>query len=349
MVRIGDANANTWLANYASNGFTVRDTTFRVGAETLPARIYTPIGVSRPPAIVIIPGVHHLGIEEPRLKNFAITMARHGVTVFTPSVPDIADYRVTQRSIDVVGSAMHALRAESGAPRVGVLGLSFAGGLALLAAADPKYANDAAFVAVIGAHDDLPRVLRFFATNKVELPDHSFQSMQAHEYGPLVAVYGHPEVFFSPNDREQARAAIRFLLWEEIDRSRAEAAKLSPAGQQLMNLLYGHHTESLAPTILASIDRYSPEMAPLSPHGKLSGIRVPVFLLHGAADNVIPPSETLWLKADLPDESVRDCLISPVISHVEIGGKPKLRDNLLLVHWMEEVLSEASSSARPAQ
>lgn len=347
MIAVADPQAQGWLANYASNQIAVRDTTFRAGVETLPARIYTPVGVSRPPAMVIVPGVHHLGIEEPRLKRFASALARHGILVYTPAVPDIFDYRVTPRSVEQVGAAIHALRTETGAQRVGVLGLSFAGGLALLAAADPGHADETAFVAAIGAHDDLPRVLRFFATNQIELPDHTLQPMQAHEYGPLIAVYSHPEAFFSPADSEQARATIRYLLWEEIERSHTEAAKLSSEGQQRMKLLYEHHTETLAPVILANIERYSAEMAPVSPHGRLAGVKAPVFLLHGAADNVIPPSETLWLQADLPASSVHDCLISPVISHVEIGGKPKLRDNMLLVHWMAEVLAEARSSARP--
>ena len=347
MLRSSDSKANNWLARYGTRGFSVRDTSFRVGADTLPARIYVPTGVSRPPAIVIVPGVHHLGIDEPRLTSFAAAMADHGITVFTPAVPDIADYRITPRSVEVVGEAIRSLRAEAGAPKVGVLGLSFAGGLALLAAADPHYSDSTAFVAVIGAHDDLPRVLRFFATNQIELPDHTMKPMQAHEYGPLVAVYAHPEAFFPANDAENAHIAIRYLLWEQLDRSHAEAAKLSPEGQRLMKLLYEHHTEALAPVILANIDHYSAEMAPVSPHGHLAQMEVPVFLLHGAADNVIPPSETLWLRSDLPPAMVRQCLISPVISHVEMGNKPKLKDELLLVHWMAAVLSEAGGSARP--
>jgi pimeloyl-ACP methyl ester carboxylesterase len=347
MLRVAKPKADDWLARYAANPVTIRDTTFRRGDSTLPARIYAPVGVSRPPAMVVIPGMHRLGIDEPRLMNFALAFAGHGVTVLTPSVPDIADYRLTPGSVDVVGESIKALRAETGAARVGVLGLSFAGGLALLAAADPRYADDTAFVAAIGAYDDLPRVLRFFATNQIEFPDHSLRSMQAHEYGPLVAVYAHPEAFFSAADAAHARIAIRYQLWEQLDRSHAEAGKLSPEGQRLMKLLYEHHTETLAPTILANIDRYAAEMAPLSPHGRLAGMKVPVFLLHGAADQVIPPSETLWLRGSLPARCVRQCLISPVISHVEMGDKPKLKDELLLVHWMAAVLDEAHSSARP--
>ena len=43
--------------------------------------------------------------------------------------------------------------------------MSFAGGLSLLAAADPRFAEDVGFVVAVGAHHDLARVSRFFATD----------------------------------------------------------------------------------------------------------------------------------------------------------------------------------------
>ncbi len=52
----------------------------------------------------------------------------------------------------------------------------------------------------------------------------------------------------------------------------------------------------------------------------LAKVHVPVMLLHGSADNVVPPTETLWLEHDLPPGVLRAALISPAIGHVEVGG-----------------------------
>jgi len=41
--------------------------------------------------------------------------------------------------------------------------------------------------------------------------------------------------------------------------------------------------------VLEEIVKYSAEMAPVSPHGQIGKLTVPVYLLHGAGDNVIPP------------------------------------------------------------
>jgi hypothetical protein len=71
--------------------------------------------------------------------------------------------------------------------------------------------------------------------------------------------------------------------------------------------------------------------------------------LHGSADDVIPPAETLWLEQDVPAGLVRARLISPVVSHVELGGDPTAQDEFELVHWMSAMLDEADDSARPSR
>ena len=70
-------------------------------------------------------------------------------------------------------------------------------------------------------------------------------------------------------------------------------------------------------------------------------MRVPVFLLHGAGDNVIPATETLWLAHDLPRRVLREALVSDAIQHVELHGEPAVGDELALVHFLSGVLEAA--------
>jgi fermentation-respiration switch protein FrsA (DUF1100 family) len=103
----------------------------------------------------------------------------------------------------------------------------------------------------------------------------------------------------------------------------------------------------LGPELLAAIAKHREKIASVSPAGKLGGITCPVLLVHGAGDNVIPPSETEWLAKEVPSRLLVEELISPAISHVEVGGKgPGLRDKLNLVHFMSEMLSEAGDSPK---
>ena len=83
--------------------------------------------------------------------------------------------------------------------------------------------------------------------------------------------------------------------------------------------------------------------AAVSPHGHLGGVHVPVYLLHGAGDTVIPPSETSWLARDVPQACLRSALISAAISHVELGGEPSVQEQFALVHFMYGLLDEMAS------
>jgi pimeloyl-ACP methyl ester carboxylesterase len=324
------------LSRFDTNPVTEELITFHSRTEE-PARIFHPVGIAHPSPVVVVHGVHHMGIEEPRLRRFARALASHGYLVMTPQVDELADYNVEESSAQVIGDAVHELARRSGSPKVGLLGLSFAGGMSLIAASDPAVAKQLSGVIAIGAHDDLTRVLNFFETDETRAPDGSLLKMQAHEYGSLVTAYSHVNFFFSPADTAQARITLRTLLWEDMPRAHAEAAKLSPAGQARMAQLFAHDTKSLVADTQRGLASVRPELDAASPHYYLARVHVPVLLLHGSADNVVPPTETLWLKQDLPKGVLKDALISPAIGHVEVGGS-SVMDQIRLIHWMEEML-----------
>jgi dienelactone hydrolase len=324
------------IANVDTNPVIEEDITFPSLTQSR-ARIYHPIGIAHPSPLVVIHGVHHLGMDEPRLQRFARALASHGYLVLTPQVDELADYSITKDSAVVIGDAVHELVRRSGAPRVGLLGLSYAGGMSLIAASDPAVAPQLSAVIAIGAHDDLRRVLDFYETDETRAPDGAVLKMKAHEYGQLVVVYSHASAFFSPADVSQARFALRSLLWENLPQAHAEAAKLSPQGQERMAQLFAHDTKSLDADIQRGLSAVQPELDAASPHFYLSQVHVPILLLHGAGDNVVPPTEALWLARDLPPGVLKGVLVTPAIGHVELGGAG-WRDRWRLIQWIEQML-----------
>ena len=342
LVRFSDPDAHGFLADAARHPVVATDFAMPAGAAR--ARLYLPSDVdldhggARVPGVVIVHGVHWKGIDEPRLQRFARTIAASGVAVLTPEVRELCDYRIEAASVDTIGAAAQALSARLGGAPVGVMGLSFAGGLSLLAATDPRYAGSFAFVVGVGAYDDLGRVLRFFTSNRSPRPDGSTLELQAHDYGPVVLMYSHAEDFFPPADVPVARDALRAWLHEDFDAARARAEALSPAAALKMKQVFAHDSAALAPELDAETERLAPRLAAVSPRERLAEIRVPVFLLHGAGDRVIPSSETEWLAHDTPRAMLRAALVSPAIEHVELEGQPSLGDQLALVHFMGDVL-----------
>src|SRR5271157_1200939 len=115
--RIADPHATGWIANYDVHPVDVRDTSFDFKGSAVPARIYLPRGVVSAPGIVVVHGMHELGINEPRLVNFARALAASGFFVMTPEVRGIADYRVEAESADLIGTAAQKLAQQLEVPK----------------------------------------------------------------------------------------------------------------------------------------------------------------------------------------------------------------------------------------
>jgi len=93
--------------------------------------------------------------------------------------------------------------------------------------------------------------------------------------------------------------------------------------------------------LLDSIKMHSAEMDAVSPHGKLGKLTVPVYLLHGSGDTLIPSSETLWLSRDVPAQDLRAVLVSPALIHVDMDKKVPRGQQWELVSFMAGILNAA--------
>jgi pimeloyl-ACP methyl ester carboxylesterase len=256
-------------------------------------------------------------------------------------VKELADFRVSPASIPTIGLAAQALHQRIGRGPVGVIGFSFAGGLALLAAADPRYANDIGSVAAIGAHHDLSRVARFFFTDQIQTVDGKTVLMPAHEYGGGVLAYTKAEEFF-PSEAETARAAIRDWLMEKPPKElELSEAKLSPAGRARFEMFRSRQFGDSVTDFLRIVAESKDAMDAVSPRGHLANLRAHVYLLHGTEDDVIPATEADWLAAEIPPGLLKQKVLSPAIVHVSPSVKITAKEEFDLVHYIAGILDEA--------
>jgi pimeloyl-ACP methyl ester carboxylesterase len=339
--RVADPEAHGWLTQAASHPVQERDD---MVAGTR-ARLYVPTDVAHPAGVVLVHGVHWKGIDEPRLRRFARTITATGVEVLTPEIRELCDYRIDPASIDTIGESVQALSARLGGERIGLMGLSFAGGLSLVAASDARYEDAMAFVVSLGAHDDLGRVLRFFVTDEAPRPDGGVMRVHAHDYGTVVLEYSHAEDFFPAGDVDQARQTLRAILHEDLESARELAKELSPVAAATMKHILGHDTTAMAPQLLAEIAGLEPQLGAVSPSAHLAQLHVPALILHGAGDILIPPSEAEWLAHDVPAPMLREALVSPAIEHVGLESSATLGDQIALVHFMSHVLEAMDDAA----
>ncbi len=328
------------VGDIASTPVIVKDLIVPAESGPVRARTYLPFNKPNAPALIVLHGVHHLGIDEPRLQAFATAMASCGLRVLTPELPGIKDYRVGAESIRTIGESTRWFAAQTSGS-VGVMGLSFSGGLALLAAADPLYHPSFKFVMAVGSQGSMGRVTQYYRTGEDLRPNGTTEVLPAHEYGPLVIEYEHLEDFVAPPDITPIRAVLRAHLYEDPVAEKSSLAALTQAqhaqAQRLMNAADPITQSQLA----ASETKHRDDMAALSPGSSLAKFTTPVYLLHGEADNIIPSAETLWMASELPSEALQAMLISPVISHLDMNTQPTLTDRWHLIHFFALVLHAA--------
>ena len=338
-MRFADPSGKQALGGYGQRAVRDEALTVATAGGSARARIYVPDDGESAPCVVVVHGVHRLGVDEPRLARFSRAIAASGVNVLTPDVRELADYRIDPSSIETIGESVRTLSARCHGHAVGLMGMSFAGGLALLAAADPRYAERLSFVASVGGHHDMARVARFFAGDPALRPDG--RRSPSRRTPTARWCWSTPTCRASSNPRTRWRRAMPapVAVEQKADgarrasrRSRRQAARApwrcSPAHREVRDLLLRTWRERGGD-------------GAVSPRGNLGGLRCPVFLLHGAGDTVIPPSETLWLAAEVPAGRLAQVLVTPVIEHVEMRGEPALLEQWALVRFMTALLDRA--------
>jgi fermentation-respiration switch protein FrsA (DUF1100 family) len=296
-------------------------------------------------SLIVFPGVHAGGVDEPRLAALSKRLAGTGVTVLSVPLPELRRYRITPVSTDMVEDAANWMagdRTLAPTGRITIAGVSFAGGLALVAAGRPSLTDKVAAVVALGGHDDLPRVMTYLCTGR--LPDGSVRP--AHDYGIVVILIAAiPKLVPAEQVSLTRGAVLRFL-----DASSAESTDLSHSAalfadarrmandapepaRTLLTRINDRRASTLGPQLLPYIEELGGAAA-LSP-ARSPATRAPVFLIQGAADNVIPSTETPQLADDLRRQGNRQVrwLLTPLLSHADVTPPGALDAWRLIALW----------------
>lgn len=239
-------------------------------------------------AILIVPGATPLGVEDPRVNDVARSLVRSGRTVFIPEF-ELYRERLAMEDVERIVAAVAGLAEKSNHP-VTVVGFSYGGSFALLAAADPRMEGRLARVAILGAYFDLVGVIQAVTTGG-SLID-----------GEFVPWEGHPiaREFLAERTAELLPEAQRVLLMEVLD-GRADSGDLAPDARSLYELLVNrdpHRTEKLVDALPSAFRTVIREF---SPSTVADQIVVPVLAMHSTDDPLVPYAELARLEAGMPE------------------------------------------------
>ena len=352
------------LADLGSRPDTERELSIPTPGTTsgaLRARVYLPGGARRR-TVLLVSGLHPAGIDEPRLVALAHQLTASAFTVVTPDIPDLSRFAITPAITDAIEQAAGWLAGDAALTpdrQIGLMGISFSGGLSVVAAGRPSLAGHVAFVFSFGGHDDLPRVLRYLCTGTEPAPRREIQLSpdavdtvvpRPHDYGVAVILLGVADRVVPPAQVEPLRAAVRRFLWashlDRVDRPQAErefaalralAEHLPQPSATLLRYVNDRDVAHLGARLLPWIGFYGGAPA-LSPSQSPTP-SVPVFLLHGTDDNVIPAIESEYLANRLRGHTPVRLLLSGLISHAEADRPVHVGDVLELAGFWGDLLN----------
>ncbi len=358
------ANIPGWpneLASWEQEPVTVSGTSVPSRHGSLRALVYMPARPRR--AVILVAGVNAFGIDEPRLVGLATQLAEVGFAVITPELPDLQRYDISPRTTDMIEDAavwLSARRALARDGRVGLIGISFAGGLSVVAAGRPALRDHAAFVFSFGGHSDFARVLRFLCIGMEPAPPGAAAPADA-DGGTAVEVYHKPHDYgvaillrtladrLVPSEQVEPlqSSIIRFLHASHMDlidkakaaqefaSARAMAEALPEPARTLMSYVNTRRVDLLGPKLLPFIGP-ARNMSSLSPD-QSPAPSAPVFLLHGTDDNVVPAVESLMLARYLDGKTRTRTLLSGLITHAELDRAPTSSEVWHLVSFFAEM------------
>jgi pimeloyl-ACP methyl ester carboxylesterase len=298
-----------------ARGIERRAVTLAAGKERINADVYT-CSNAEDPTIVFLHGMSPLGISDPRQIVAAKALAAAGFRIICPELPEIRNLKVKAESIERFQKILRHLKENRELCPTGRFALfapSFSGAICLKVAAHKDLADSITAVAALGAFSRIERSL-----------NHLMHDEHADPYARLIILAN-----FLPRLKEGRRLGRYYLAaahdnWQETasrnpsltgfeptDERSKELRRLSPAERKLVARIAEDTAFRIAlggrllRVMQDTLDAYNvSEVA--------GAIRAPVYLLHGAFDDVIPARESTELFPLLREARL---VVTPLMGH----------------------------------
>jgi pimeloyl-ACP methyl ester carboxylesterase len=299
------------------------------GAEDEEALVYRPAKATPARAVVLVPGISELGCYHPRLMALSRYLAANGFLVVTPDIRQLRRFRMSPEAVDQISFWFRQIPTLDSGSRIrvtGLSGISFSATLAVLAAARPDVRDRVSFIFGIGAYDDPLRCSQgWFAAGTVTMSPGYYPTRY---YARWIVMLGALELVPRKEERHFLESALTDLL--SLKPALPAPSDLSQTAQRWYRLALMPEDQSDPEITKAIEDHMTARLYKMiSPEAAAAGIRCPVFLVHGAYDDLIPPEESRRLALRFVNVPVH-VLVTPFLTHThpaqqEAKGTGKVR------------------------
>lgn len=301
-------------------------------AGTFEAWVYRPSGHVRG-AVLLVPGLHFRGPEDPRFDRFSRVLAAAGYLVLAPFLPSYKKLVVAPEVVVDINAAFDALLAHPERPqhaKPGIFSISFGSMPALRLAA--MRGSEIERVVIFGGFASFAETIQFALHGK-----------DGRVNDPLNAAVVLTNVlpFLNASDGVESEAD-RLLLrdawmafcratWGRAEMKKdgaharvAEALVTSLPPRLARVFLQGcRATDGVEDVALQAIARAEGGFDWIDPRAHFGSIQAPVTLVHGVDDDVIPYEQSLALRDALQPHTQAELFLTGLYSHTQAESRAR--------------------------
>lgn len=274
--------------------------------------------------ILFMHGMAPRGHRDPRVVHLSSILASLGYITVVPLLEEVQRQEIKRETVHQAVEIIKVLaRDEALCPsgKLGLLGPSFSGALALVAAAQPEVARLISALCLIGAPGELVSALDFFMGRE-----------DADPYGYLIILKN----FLHLSVGRRPKLIEAFSIAAEDDGlNRKDGERRLPA---FLESIPAHDRELFEELIrsndarqehwLAMREKLARELDGLLPVSLVPNIRGNMTLIHGSDDRVIAPGESELIYEEMRRHGIPGrLLITPLISHGDHSFSLKMIPN----------------------
>lgn len=262
---------------------------------------------------MLVHGLSPEGKDNRELRQAGRLLARAGFAVAVPTIPGLTALRLRPQDAEPIVAAIQAVAERIRARSVAVVGVSVGAGPALLAAADPRVADQVGVVLSLGGYASTVELLRYFLTGHYGFGTVAGSAAPNPE-GARLFLRANLDLVKDPRDR------ARLAAWLDAPAAAAPAG-LSREGAAIAALVENRDPARVEPLIQALPPALQRLLEALSPERVVPRLKARLILVHGRNDPTVPFTESLRLAEAARRGGVQTRLtIVGVVEHVEAAG-----------------------------
>lgn len=294
----------------------VKEISIPIRNGILRADYYTPKSKSLG-TIITINGLAPLGNRDPRFIIVNRSLNQLGYTVISPFYDEICDYKISLRNIEDIKDSILFISAQkeiSPSGKVSIFAPSFSGSLSLIAVSDKQIANRINSICAIGAFANVDDIIgNLFANQNLD------------EYGRMILLLNFLPLSIGEN--KSLFKAIKLAILDNYYKYKDNLlephyTKMKKADRVFFEKLKYDKNFRMKhwEFILKKGGKNRELLSALSVTNYIDSLNLPILLIHGLKDDVVPANESSLLHEKLIARGVDSKLcITNLISHGDTG------------------------------